>query len=254
MRQDSGRGSPSRGKYALRPRTARRLQQDRVHQDACIESGPKSKAPPLSRYRRKTANARERYRMRKINSAFDSLRSILPAALAVKPTSSSLTKITTLRLAARYIRALSKVLEEGNHILGSQSVDLSVEDAASSPIFAMYGFFCGFLLLLLVLVVFVFLRLIQQHIACTPNSEAACPSPPPRSYHSLRSDPLVFAARWCQGASASAPRWCTRVTQVPGRVRSRGLGSGESGALRRILGSVTNKPPRACPPPGSTIC
>uniref|UniRef100_A0A0P4WJ94 BHLH domain-containing protein n=1 Tax=Scylla olivacea TaxID=85551 RepID=A0A0P4WJ94_SCYOL len=113
MRQDSGRGSPSRGKYALRPRTARRLQQDRVHQDAYIESGPKSKAPPLSRYRRKTANARERYRMRKINSAFDSLRSILPAALAVKPTSSSLTKITTLRLAARYIRALSKVLEEG---------------------------------------------------------------------------------------------------------------------------------------------
>ncbi|MPC80395.1 Helix-loop-helix protein delilah [Portunus trituberculatus] len=113
MRQDSGHGSPSRGKYSLRPRTARRLQQDRV-QDVYIESGPKSKAPPLSKYRRKTANARERYRMRKINSAFDSLRSILPAALAVKPTSSSLTKITTLRLAVRYIRALSEVLEGGD--------------------------------------------------------------------------------------------------------------------------------------------
>ncbi|MPC32132.1 hypothetical protein E2C01_025437 [Portunus trituberculatus] len=71
---------------------------------------------------------------------------------------------------------------------------------------------------------------------------------------SLRSETLVFAARWCRGASASAPRSYTRVMQVFGRVRSRGLGSGESGALRRVLGSVTNKPPRACPPPGSTIC
>lgn len=114
IRQESSRGSASRGNYTLRPRTARRLQQGRLHQDVIIESGEtKSKAAPLSRYRRKTANARERYRMRKINSAFDSLRNILPAALAVKPASSSLTKITTLRLAVRYIRALSEVLEEG---------------------------------------------------------------------------------------------------------------------------------------------
>ena len=113
MRQECGRSSPSRGKYALRPRTTRKLQQGRFNQEIFIESGTKYKAAPLSRYRRKTANARERYRMRKINSAFDSLRNILPEALAVKPTSSSLTKITTLRLAVRYIRTLSEVLEEG---------------------------------------------------------------------------------------------------------------------------------------------
>lgn len=73
----------------------------------------KSKAAPLSKYRRKTANARERTRMREINSAFENLRHCVPACITnedVGSTNEKLTKITTLRLAMKYIRVLSDAL------------------------------------------------------------------------------------------------------------------------------------------------
>lgn len=61
------------------------------------------------RYRRKTANARERSRMREINEAFEALRRAVPH-LAVDAHNEKLTKITTLRLAMKYISALSGLL------------------------------------------------------------------------------------------------------------------------------------------------
>lgn len=75
----------------------------------------KPKAPPLSKYRRKTANARERTRMREINTAFENLRNCVPPAISCgtpddQPTNEKLTKITTLRLAMKYIRTLNEVL------------------------------------------------------------------------------------------------------------------------------------------------
>ncbi|XP_013108873.1 helix-loop-helix protein delilah [Stomoxys calcitrans] len=73
----------------------------------------KTKAAPLSKYRRKTANARERTRMREINSAFENLRHCVPACITnedVGTTNEKLTKITTLRLAMKYIRVLSEAL------------------------------------------------------------------------------------------------------------------------------------------------
>lgn len=51
--------------------------------------------------------------MREINNAFESLRRVLPEALEIEAASATMTKITTLRLAANYIRALSNVLQEG---------------------------------------------------------------------------------------------------------------------------------------------
>lgn len=74
----------------------------------------KTKAAPLSKYRRKTANARERTRMREINTAFENLRHCVPHTITGDQTASSnekLTKITTLRLAMKYIRVLSEALE-----------------------------------------------------------------------------------------------------------------------------------------------
>ncbi|XP_069191408.1 neurogenic differentiation factor 1-like [Procambarus clarkii] len=99
-------------KYQLRPRS----EKSRRH---CYDSDwsfqdtlrHKPRPPPLSRYRRKTANARERYRMRQINTAFDSLRGVLPSWVCSRRASTDLTKITTLKLASAYIRSLQDILD-----------------------------------------------------------------------------------------------------------------------------------------------
>ncbi|CAH1401926.1 unnamed protein product [Nezara viridula] len=84
-----------------------------------------SKSAPLSKYRRKTANARERSRMREINEAFDSLRRAVPA---YGDGAERLTKISTLRLAMSYIAALSDALAQSDAcpspLGGEEAVDV----------------------------------------------------------------------------------------------------------------------------------
>ncbi|XP_075976752.1 neurogenic differentiation factor 6-B-like [Anticarsia gemmatalis] len=94
---------PEHDKYQLRPRAARSR-----------EPRARRTPQPLSKYRRKTANARERSRMREINRAFETLRRAVPAsAITGTPVPcEKLTKITTLRLAMRYITALSAALRD----------------------------------------------------------------------------------------------------------------------------------------------
>ena len=124
-------------KYSLRPRSiAKRLEVEQKLKQPVLAKRtpkPKQKPAPLSKYRRKTANARERSRMKEINQAFETLRRAIPAsasnspsyhsASSPSPSSSSSscgssssssekwTKITTLRLAMDYIEALTRVLE-----------------------------------------------------------------------------------------------------------------------------------------------
>ncbi|RDD44350.1 Protein atonal-like protein 7-B [Trichoplax sp. H2] len=62
----------------------------------------------MTKYRRLKANARERSRMSKMNIAFEELRRLVP----YYPKDGKLTKLTTLRLAMRYISALSELLQE----------------------------------------------------------------------------------------------------------------------------------------------
>lgn len=84
----------------------------------------KPKAAPLSKYRRKTANARERSRMREINCAFEHLRQCVPVSIEGVETPSSnekLTKITTLRLAMKYIRILSEILAKSSSADGANA-------------------------------------------------------------------------------------------------------------------------------------
>ncbi|ENN80852.1 hypothetical protein HUJ04_005321 [Dendroctonus ponderosae] len=107
-------------KYSLRPRSASRItEKPNVQQEAQKSGGGsrpdqgkgKPKSAPLSKYRRKTANARERNRMREINQAFETLRRVIPHMQAPATGSNEkLTKITTLRLAMKYISALSTAL------------------------------------------------------------------------------------------------------------------------------------------------
>lgn len=122
-------------KYGLRPRTIiKRLQQEKVRQDVPKKSiRTKSRPAPLSKYRRKTANARERHRMKEINNAFETLRKVLPDAEEIQPTSCSMTKITTLRLAVNYIRALSEVLADDND-MDLRSIQNSLQNSIENTL------------------------------------------------------------------------------------------------------------------------
>ncbi|XP_069677756.1 helix-loop-helix protein delilah-like [Periplaneta americana] len=119
-------------KYSLRPRSLQRRSESEDSDSLGASSGrgtsrrgssggaggrTKQKPPPLSKYRRKTANARERDRMREINAAFETLRRAVPhisaSAHQNQPEGGEkLTKITTLRLAMKYIAALSQALQQ----------------------------------------------------------------------------------------------------------------------------------------------
>ncbi|XP_015587589.1 helix-loop-helix protein delilah [Cephus cinctus] len=88
------------------------------------KSASKQRTAPLSKYRRKTANARERSRMREINLAFETLRKAVPSYMPqlVLPgdgPNEKLTKITTLRLAMKYIAGLTELLrkEERTYVM-----------------------------------------------------------------------------------------------------------------------------------------
>ncbi|XP_019870063.2 helix-loop-helix protein delilah-like [Aethina tumida] len=103
-------------KYSLRPRSLRRRNVDEDSEEIITITSKtrigkaKQKAAPLSKYRRKTANARERSRMREINQAFETLRKVVPQMSSTHQTNEKLTKITTLRLAMKYISTLSAAL------------------------------------------------------------------------------------------------------------------------------------------------
>lgn len=124
-------------KYSLRPRSMRRItekpkaQQDSIGTNSARQvtkgqSKSKPKSAPLSKYRRKTANARERNRMREINQAFETLRRVVPHMQAPATGSNEkLTKITTLRLAMKYINALSAAL---NNPMENISMDMVQQD------------------------------------------------------------------------------------------------------------------------------
>ncbi|KAH8363600.1 hypothetical protein KR084_011937 [Drosophila pseudotakahashii] len=92
----------------------------------------KTKAPPLSKYRRKTANARERTRMREINTAFETLRHCVPQAITGEDaanTNEKLTKITTLRLAMKYITMLSDSIRDPSY--ESEFIGECLEESAN---------------------------------------------------------------------------------------------------------------------------
>lgn len=79
-RKDSHKKSKDYEKYSLRPRSIQNRIETEKRQKGEIkkEPKPKQKPPPLSKYRRKTANARERGRMREINTAYELLQQAVP--------------------------------------------------------------------------------------------------------------------------------------------------------------------------------
>ena len=124
----------STAKYQLRPRSiqSRRFcDTEWPFPDTTVRH--KTRASPLSRYRRKTANARERHRMRQINTAFESLRGVIPSWVCSRRAAADLTKITTLRLASAYIRALEDILKGNASEETHPWVLCNILESSSSP-------------------------------------------------------------------------------------------------------------------------
>jgi len=84
----------------------------------------------MSKYRRKTANARERLRMGEINSAYEKLKENipLPSVGLGRQKCEKLTKINLLHIAINYIRTLEDILETGE-----EEMDICPEKLILNP-------------------------------------------------------------------------------------------------------------------------
>ena len=78
----------------------------------------KNSSSKMSKYRRKTANARERMRMGEINVAYDRLKDTIPLPAvgsgSGRQKCDKLTKINLLHIAINYIRTLQDILDTGD--------------------------------------------------------------------------------------------------------------------------------------------
>ncbi|XP_054263479.1 helix-loop-helix protein delilah-like [Macrosteles quadrilineatus] len=118
---DANNNSTDKKGYSLRPRCAPKttevedIPEEPRKPRGRTQKPPKQKTLPLSKYRRKTANARERSRMREINEAFETLRRSIPLITTKcdSPNEKN-TKISTLRLAMKYITVLSNALRDSD--------------------------------------------------------------------------------------------------------------------------------------------
>lgn len=103
-------------KYGLRACSIQKRIEVEVRKGLPKKRGPKPKPRPLpmTKYRRKTANLRERMRMGEINVAFERLRERIPTLTASnKNRCEKLTKINILHVAINYIKALENILDTG---------------------------------------------------------------------------------------------------------------------------------------------
>ena len=93
----------------------------------------RSAAGKMSKYRRKTANARERLRMGEINVAYERLKDTIPlpsaGAGSGKQKCDKLTKINLLHIAINYIRTLQDILDGGC----DAGIDINPEQLILNP-------------------------------------------------------------------------------------------------------------------------
>merc|ERR1712128_390471 len=90
-----------------------------------------SKKRTLSKYRRKTANTKERERMKKMNDVFDTLKNVIPADNRGDDEDEKETKVTTLRSAIVYINSLKQLIEDCDAGLVDETVFGDKEDTIS---------------------------------------------------------------------------------------------------------------------------
>lgn len=100
---------------SLRQRSIRKRIETERNKHLPKQRKQRERPAPLSKYRRKTANARERQRMNEVNVAFDKLKESIPHHKLNQIDEKKDTKITTLRCAIAYINTLSDLLGDINN-------------------------------------------------------------------------------------------------------------------------------------------
>jgi len=101
---------PSKSR-SLRARSIQKRLLTELNKDAKKQRGPKPKSGTMSKYRRKTANAKERNRMKQVNDAFERLRTVIPDEKVMLNEDKS-TKVTTLHCAIKYINSLQQLIDD----------------------------------------------------------------------------------------------------------------------------------------------
>jgi hypothetical protein len=135
----SKKGSKKKGakSYTLRACSIQKRMETEHRKTQPRKRGPKPRPRPLpmSKYRRKTANLRERQRMGEINVAFENLKAKIPTlAVQGKGRCEKMTKINVLHVAINYIRALENILDTGD--AGVNVYGTAVVQSASSSYYS----------------------------------------------------------------------------------------------------------------------
>merc|ERR1712062_426080 len=143
LRKTNPKNMKDKYKYKLREASIKKRIEVEHRKKEPKKRGPKPrpKSQPMSKYRRKTANLRERQRMGEINQGFEKLRAKIPTPIQVQNAKcEKMTKINVLHVAINYIRALESILDTGDagiHIYGTsvvQSPNLPISPEAEPPI------------------------------------------------------------------------------------------------------------------------
>merc|ERR1711953_932971 len=124
---------PDKSRCLRQSSVAKRLETEKARRQPRVKE--RSRKKYMSKYRRKTENAKERERMKKFNEAFENLRQKLPSKVLVDNTGEKDTKVSALRSAIHYIKSLQDLLadcDSGNLEEEVYRTSLAMDTAAAA--------------------------------------------------------------------------------------------------------------------------
>merc|ERR1712024_246691 len=124
---------PDKSRCLRQSSVAKRLETENQRRQPRVKERTSKKY--MSKYRRKTENAKERERMKKFNEAFENLRQKLPSKVLVDNIGEKDTKVTALRSAIHCIKSLQDLLadcDSGNLEEEVYRTSLAMDTAAAA--------------------------------------------------------------------------------------------------------------------------
>jgi len=128
---------PDKSRCLRQSSVAKRLETEKQRRQPRVKERTSKKY--MSKYRRKTENAKERERMKKFNEAFENLRQKLPSRVLVDNIGEKDTKVSALRSAINYIKSLQDLLADcdaGNLEEEVYRTSLAMDSAAAAAVAA----------------------------------------------------------------------------------------------------------------------